>query len=72
MHFDLKGWKGVTPEENQKRSKLVAQDMSMDKKHSSAAASQPSIRLILEERMQTSFGMPIYYLLGARTYPIRI
>lgn len=41
----IKGWKGVTSEENQKRSKLVAQDMSTDKRRSSAAVTTKHVNL---------------------------
>lgn len=33
-HYEL-GWKGISPEENERRSKLVSQDLTIDEKHKS-------------------------------------
>lgn len=44
-HFDVKGYKGVTADENERRSGLIAGDLSIDRKHSSAAATTKPVTL---------------------------
>ncbi len=34
-HYDTHGWKGISPEENERRLKLVSQDLTTDEKHKS-------------------------------------
>ncbi len=34
-HWDTHGWKGISPEENERRSNLVSQDLTIDEKHKS-------------------------------------
>jgi hypothetical protein len=44
-HFDAHGWTGVSPEENERRSSLVSQDLSVDSKNTSAVATMNQVTL---------------------------
>lgn len=44
-HFDVHGWKGISSEENDRRSSLVSQDMSIDEKHKGAVSTMDQVTL---------------------------
>jgi uncharacterized protein len=44
-HFSAGGWKGITKEENERRTKLIEQDMSVDQKHTSGLVTIKDVSL---------------------------